>query len=124
MPLKHSDYLQHSNQILAKQPYFPFISLAFCNAAKSKAPAKSFAQQSVEQQPNLRHNSQTCGTAAKSVAQQPNMWPGSQICGLATKPPDSGHTCGTAVKSVARRPNLWNGAAAFLISIMFLNKVN
>ena len=42
MPLKNSDYLQHSNKMLAKQPYMLFISLAFCNPAKSEAPAKSF----------------------------------------------------------------------------------
>ena len=42
MPLKDSDYLQHSNKMLAKQPYIQFISLAFCNPAKSEAQAKSF----------------------------------------------------------------------------------
>ena len=42
IPLKDSDYLQHSNKMLGKQPYIQFISLAFCNPAKSEAPAKSF----------------------------------------------------------------------------------
>ena len=125
MSLKHSNYLQYRNTMLAKQPYFRFISLAFCDPAKSKAPAKTFAYWS-----NLWHSGKICGTAAKSVAQHPNLWHGSQCCGLAAKSasrqpqtyerwlitwlgalqPDmrqNGQICGTVAQSVEHQPYLW-----------------
>ena len=91
MSLKHSNYLQYRNTMLAKQPYFRFISLAFCDPAKSKAPAKTFAYWSnlwhsgkiCSTVVNLWHRSQICGTASKSFAWQPMLWPGGQICSTA-----------------------------------------
>ena len=91
MSLKHSNYLQYRNTMLAKQPYFRFISLAFCDPAKSKAPAKTFAYWSnlwhsgkiCSTVVNLWHRSQICGTASKSLAWQPMLWPGGQICSTA-----------------------------------------
>ena len=105
MSLKHSNYLQYRNTMLAKQPYFRFISLAFCDPAKSKAPAKTFAYWSnlwhsgkiCSTVVNLWHRSQICGTASKSLAWQPMLWP--------------------AAKSAARQPQtyerwpiMWLGA--------------
>ena len=109
--LKHSDYLQHWNTMLVKQPYFPSIFVVYSfvtlpNLKHQPDPLNNIqicAKSMVRMpnlwhgsQPNLWHGGRICGKAAKFVAWRPNLWHGGQICGM-------------AAKSVARRPSLWYG---------------
>ena len=98
MPLKDSDYLQHSKKMLTKQPYIPFNSLAFAILPN------------LRHQPNPLHDSRIFDMVAKSVARQPNLRPGSQICGLAAKSVVRRQIIWTAAKSMAWRPILWFGS--------------
>ena len=113
MPLKHSDYSQHSNKMLAKQPYFSFIS---CQIRGISQILRKTVK-SVEWQPNPWLGGQICGTAAKSVTRRQYLWLGGQICSqiystvakYVARQANLRHSrqiCGTAAKSDAQQPNL------------------
>ena len=95
---------QHRNTMLAKQPYFPFISFQRFVTLPKLRRLNQILRITFKSVPNLWHECQICGTAAiqicgmaaKFVAWRPNLWHGGQICGM-------------AAKSVARRPSLWYG---------------